>query len=199
MASPGRPPQAGDSADAFRYFLKLLGPDLEAAGTENEKLRRKLTMYFRGRRCEPFAEELTDRTLDRAAFLLYRDRELEAAGPGPLEPFIFRVARFIFLEWTKQPKNVALNAEYPTLTTVPVDVSSVEDHLQSCLNSLTEFDRKLAIEYYDTPRGQAKIDAHKSLAARLGMEPNALRQRVFQIRRAIEKCIERKEKGRQPI
>jgi hypothetical protein len=48
------------------------------AGEQYEQLRRKLTLFFEARHCNPRAEELADRTLDMVARRLQEGVEIYA-------------------------------------------------------------------------------------------------------------------------
>jgi RNA polymerase sigma-70 factor (ECF subfamily) len=71
-----------------------------------------------------------------------------------------------------------------------------EDHLEQagdrrkalvgCLEKLDSERRNLVTEYYSTAR-----EASESIAAKLSLTPNALRQSIFRIRKVLLGCVER--------
>jgi RNA polymerase sigma-70 factor (ECF subfamily) len=61
------------------------------------------------------------------------------------------------------------------------------DALLQCLDKLDSRKRELVISYYSSAR-----HAGESIASNLSMTPNALRQAMFRIRKALLECVERK-------
>jgi hypothetical protein len=57
--------------------------------------------------------------------------------------------------------------------------------LDEALSLIPESDRELILKYY-TGSGRNKINHRRALAEQFGLRPNALRLRVFRIRREIK-------------
>jgi DNA-directed RNA polymerase specialized sigma24 family protein len=62
--------------------------------------------------------------------------------------------------------------------------------LRQCLSTLPQKSRELITQYYEDD-GSAKIKRRKELAARLGMQLNALRIRACRVREKLEQCMGR--------
>ena len=92
------------SQSSFDRFLEVLDADRDRAGQKYETLRTKLVKFFEWRACQ-FAEELADKTLDRAA----KKIELGELVEDPVR-YAYSVAKFLYLESLRNqiPVNVAI-------------------------------------------------------------------------------------------
>lgn len=165
--------------EAFDALLRWLDSDREKAGKKYEEIRRDLIRKFVCRGCAE-AEDSTDETINRVAQKL---PEIVDTYVGPREPYFYRVAHYVYLEYIKRLKGVVLPPQPD-----PPD-EAVFDCLDKCLDKLSKDDRELILMYYSQD-GQAKIDLRRQLAERLGIEPNALRIRLHRLRRELRECIE---------
>lgn len=174
--------------EAFARLLERLSPDPEVAATEYEATRRNLIGLFRWRGLE-FPEELADETLNRVARKLDEGAEIEN-----FQSYVTGVARFVLLEALKERERVrsALESSPQPTTTEPVYEEGQGDArracLEKCLASLPAEARALVLEYYDDEE-RTRIEQRKALAARLGLEINALRNRALRIRTKLEDCV----------
>jgi DNA-directed RNA polymerase specialized sigma24 family protein len=178
------------NAGAFEQFLYRLGPDPETAGQKYESIRTRLIMMFRARRCV-FAEDLADATFERVVQKL-TDLTVELTGDPAL--YFYGVAQKIYLEHQRKLTAVRWRSAAYSLETNTYDRADTDDQddqletklkqLDEALNTISKSDRELILEYY-TGTGSNKVNHRRALAAQFG-GTNALRLRVFRIRREIK-------------
>jgi DNA-directed RNA polymerase specialized sigma24 family protein len=176
----------------FERLLDQLHGDRDTAGRTYEQLRRRLVRFFEGRRCA-FPDEHADETLNRVA------RKLDAGETiQDVTTYVIGIARMVVKEVSRSvAKEAAMQAASRTADHISAheDTASVEstrllDCLHECLDQLAPPDRNLIVQYYQDER-RAKIHNRRDLAAKLGVEMNALRLRAFRIRAGLERCVER--------
>lgn len=132
------------------------------------------------------AEAWADETINRVA------RRIEGGEPvRDVASYAAGTARMVWLEASKkQARTVELDERAPS----PVPEEEDAEHaarlacLDRCLEALPADQRGLVLEYFADERG-AKIDRRKQIAARMGVEMNALRIRVHRIRTRLEACV----------
>jgi len=170
------------NAAAFERFLYWLGPDPETAGQKYESIRGRLITMFRARRCV-FAEDLADATFERVVRKL---TDLTTEYTGDPARYLYGVAKKIYLEYQREVTTARWKSQY----WVPADSDSQDleiklQQLDDALGSIPKFDRELILTYY-AGSGRNKIDQRRALAEHFGLAPNALRLRVFRIKRDIK-------------
>jgi DNA-directed RNA polymerase specialized sigma24 family protein len=171
---------------------------VDSDGERYEEMRRRLAAYFDRKNCHD-PDDLADETLNRIA------RRLEEEGSlheGPPARYCYIVAKFVFLEFTREAKRMeAARFDVSARTADSVrrgHADGEEDRqarlsdLDSCLDRLTPGDRDLIIEYY-RPGDQPPAARRRLLAARLGLTANALAIRVSRLRHALERCLRSRE------
>jgi RNA polymerase sigma factor (sigma-70 family) len=168
-------------------LLKLANEPLEAAA-RYEALRAKLIFYFR-RKSLDFPEDLADEVLDRLARRLAEGTEIDS-----LAAFAIGIARFVAQEQASRPFQLQV-LEETFFDNIPADshTESEEERftgMEHCLNCMPAADVELLEAYY-LGDGGSLIRARKSMAEALGISPEAVRQRVFFIRRRLRQCMER--------
>lgn len=173
------------NAAAFERFLYRLGPDPETAGQKYELIRARLIMMFRARRCV-FAEDLADATFERVGQKL---TDLTVELTGDPARYFYGVARKIYLEYQRNLTTVRSKSAHllPTTNYNRADTDQLEtrlEQLDEALRTIPKSDRELILGYY-TGTGISKINRRRALAKQLG-GANALRLRVFRIRREIK-------------
>lgn len=180
-------PDGRINAAAFERFLGWLGPDPETAGEKYEVIRGRLIMMFRARRCV-FAEDLADATFERVARKL---TQLSTEFTGDPARYFYGVAKKIYLEYQHEITTV----HYRSASSLPApataydpDLEHMLKQLDAALNTIPKSDRELILKYY-TGSGRNKIDHRRVLAEQFGMGLNALRLRVFRIRKEIRSHI----------
>jgi RNA polymerase sigma factor (sigma-70 family) len=170
------------NAAAFERFLCWLGPDPESAGRKYELIRGRLIMMFRARRCV-FAEDLADTTFERVARKL---ADISNEFTGDPARYFYGVAKKVYLEYQKEimAKRKKAGCSLPQ-GDEDEDLERMLKQLDEALNALPKSDRELILTYY-TGTGKNKIKQRQELAKQSGLGPNALRIRVFRIRREIK-------------
>jgi len=166
----------------FEQFLCWLGPDAETAGRKYESIRSRLIMMFKARRCV-FAEDLADATIERVAQKLGA-RSIGFTGDPAL--YFYGVAKKIYLEY--QRKTALDHRRIQSSPPPKVDDPDMEyklKRLDEALNTISESDRELILRYY-SGTGKSKINHRRALAEQFRIGPNALRLRVFRIRKEIK-------------
>jgi DNA-directed RNA polymerase specialized sigma24 family protein len=168
---------------AFDLLLAQLDTDRQQAGTKYEALRRKLVKFFQWRGCS-FPEDLADETINRVA------RNLESGeNIRHLAAYCVGIARHVFLESlrTRRHEEALHDVTYPS--PCPPDEDPRQDCLERCLRELSPENFQLIVQYYQE-NDQARIEARRNLALRLGIPPNALRIRAHRIRLRLQGCVE---------
>jgi RNA polymerase sigma factor (sigma-70 family) len=158
-------------------FLDLLDGDPREAERKYKALRGKLVFYFQHNGCtdpENLADEVFSRVLRR------RNEDVDIYSS--LSAYCYGIAEHILREHRRRPKPEELPAEIrePMPASI-LGLNRVEQHVlvQQCLQSLPEDERQILFRYYLADRA--------SLARELRMTENALRIRVFRIKRKLEK------------
>lgn len=162
---------------AFDRMLLWLNPDREKAALKYEAIRRRLVEIFAGRRFSD-AERLADVTIDRV--ILKVERVADGWVGDPIYYFL-AVAKKIILEASKP----APRALPPPPEPDSEELERADKCLERCLGSLSEDDRRLILEYVSGDKHRRQEQGRK-----LGVTPNALRIRVYQIKKIIRPCVE---------
>jgi DNA-directed RNA polymerase specialized sigma24 family protein len=191
--------QRGLSREAFDRLLLFLDADRSRAGEKYERLRQRLVSFFRWRACvDP--EHYTDRTIDRVARRLLEGAELRVTDPYV---YFHGVALNVLREHWREPGRKLLpldgvgGAGLPATDPAEVQRQEAErlemeqrlDCLGGCLDHLPAGQRQLIVIYHQGDE-RARIVARRELARQLIIPMNALRIRVYRIRRALEACVE---------
>lgn len=162
----------------FSNFLHWLDPDVNRAGEKYERIRDGLIRMFVARKFDN-PEGLADRTIDRVLSKPIHFLKEQVKDPAA---YFLGVARAVSAEQMKQRTAKPLALE---LIVGTEDVPERSHHcLEKCLGELAESDRDLVLQFYRFEKGN-----RLELANRLGITPNALRLRVYKIRRVLEHCI----------
>lgn len=160
---------------AFDRMLLWLNPDREEAARKYEVIRRRLIEIFASRHF-PDAERLADDTIDR---VILKVPQVADGWVGPPVYYFLAVAKKIVLEASK-PTRFAVPPPLPDLE----ELEREDQCLERCLALLAQADRTLVLEYVS---GNKRL--RHELTLRLDITPNALRIRVFQIKKTVRPCI----------
>ena len=177
-----REEKASLTQESLDSLLSWLDEDRERAGYAYEKIRTRLIRIFACRGCA-VPEELADETINRVA---RKVKEVAEGYTGDPAFYFYAVARKVHLEYSK--------ARPPALP-VPVNLSDLEDFddrldcLNRCLDGLSSQNRDIIMAYYGTDE-EAKKEARKNLALKLGIGPNALWIRAHRIRNSLRACMD---------
>jgi len=172
--------------EGLDQLLLVLGRNRDEAAARYERLRERLVFFF-ARRQFILAESLADEVVDRLASKLGGGERIEVP-----ESYAYGIARLVAQEETRRCiREAEANRHYTRNISSVFDTQNegaIQEAMEACLSRHPEEDRKLLMEYY-TSRGQALIDHRRQMAENLGMTQNALRKRVFRLRRVIETCV----------
>lgn len=169
---------------AFEQFLCWLGPDEEAAGRKYESIRSRLIMMFKARRCV-FAEDLADATIERVARKL---SSLSIGFNGDPALYFYGVAKKIYLEHQRKIASDHKRSESSsTIKDGNPDLEDMLTQLDEALSTVSKSDRELILKYYSG--GEKNKINRRALAKQIGIGTNALRLRVFRIRKEIKSYL----------
>jgi len=172
--------------DSFNLFLSWLNPDLDVAGREYERLRQKLIIIFNSRGCA-VSEDLADETFNR---VMRRLPGMISSYKGAPAPYIYKTAHHVYLDyvknvWTPIPEHLP-DIRQPEKND---DDEMTYQCLDQCIQQLSPNNRELVLNYYRDEK-QAKIDHRKKIAESLGIELNAMRIRLYRVRKTLRQCID---------
>lgn len=161
---------------AFDRLLVWLNPDREKAAQKYEAIRRRLIEMFASRRLlDP--DVLADETIDRVT---NKVPQLSVGWVGDPLAYFLGVAKNVILEVSK-PIPLRLPPPPPP---DPEELEREDRCVEHCLGFLRQEERKLILEYV---AGNKQVRGE--LAKTLGITANALRIRVFQIKKSMRPCL----------
>jgi DNA-directed RNA polymerase specialized sigma24 family protein len=173
---------------AFDGFLATLDRDREKAGEKYEYIRLKLLKYFQWRGSE-VPDIDADETINRAMRKIYEGEEVYN-----LNGYIYGIAKLVHAESLKRRnRRRALDeGSFIGVSSTDVEVGSAnyQECLERCLESLSDNERNVIIEYYRFKKTE-KIDRRRRLAESLGIPLNALRVKMHRRRMNLEVCVEK--------
>src|SRR5215207_459932 len=175
--------------DPFELFLTWLSPARDAAEDKLKALRRRLIVLLDLRGCT-VSEDLADEAILR--FVRRLPSMIDSFNTDDPIPYLYTTAYHLHLDHIEKqflplPDGVA---EMPQPDGgADVEEEQLHECLDKCLDGMNGEDRELVLAYYQWERG-GKVKAHKTLAHRAGISANALRIKVFHLRRAPEACID---------
>ena len=161
---------------AFDLMLFWLNPDREKAAQKYESVRRRLIELFASRRFVD-AERLADDTIDR---VVTKVPQISVGWVGDPLHYFRAVAKMIMLE-NSRPTTAPLPIPDPP---DPDELERQDRCLDHCLELVSQDERTLILEYID-----GKKKDRYDQAVRLGISANALRIRVYQIKKTITPCL----------
>lgn len=173
--------------EAFGKLLDHFSSNRDEAGVQYELAHRKVIRFFEWRLVGN-AEDYADETMNRVARRIDEGKNIDN-----LMPYIFGVARIIFLEIIKERQRapIALDDAPAGLcqsASQGIDPDMRQICFDRCLEKLEVENRKLILDYYEGT-GRAKIDHRQGLADKLQIPLNALRIRVHRTKKTLENCI----------
>lgn len=153
-------------------FLACLDCDRAQACTQYEQIRNRLVRFFEWRGAES-VEGLVDETINRVARHIADGLVIRSE----LYAYVCCVARIVHLEdFRRSPQERKAAAQEDGLT------------FEKFLNSaLTPDERSLFLRYHSAEPGQ-RLRSRKELSEELGIPMNALRIRVYRLRRKLEEA-----------
>jgi DNA-directed RNA polymerase specialized sigma24 family protein len=177
--------------DGLRKLLALLSADPERAAELYLHLQGKLIRYFSWNLCST-PEEFADKVLDRVARRVSEGVQIES----PVS-YVLGVARRVLLEAKPQELFLPLEGDFADVAEHRNEADL--DCLDQCLEEFPPESRAMLLEYYSA-NSRERIQVRQSMADRMGVSLNALRNRCLRLRRGLEGCLERcrKAKGEGP-
>jgi DNA-directed RNA polymerase specialized sigma24 family protein len=174
---------------SLHALLDALQTSNADAGSAYEQLRVKLERFFRWNGCR-VAEVLADQAMDRLAGRL-------AADPSVItDParFALGIARMmVYEDRIRESRETKAHAGFASETPhAPDDAEQARaEALDRCLNALPPRSRRLIDRYYTGDAGE-RIRNRQQIAAELGLDLNALRNRALRLRKQLASCVERR-------
>ena len=179
------------TAEAFAKFLACLDPNAEKAGEKYEAIRQTLVKFFDWRGAH-FPEDCADETLNRVT------RKIDEGDVvQDVATYCHGVARLVLLEKFKSPDSRRTDfEELPPLAAADPqeeEPDARQECFNRCLHELPAESQQILLQYYQDEK-RTKINNRLTLAERLGIPLNALRNRVQRLRDKLEHCIEQCQK-----
>jgi RNA polymerase sigma factor (sigma-70 family) len=179
------------TAEMFGKLLLTLDADSDRAGEKYEDLRRTLIRFFEWRGA-PFPEDHADETFNRVA------RKLgDSIKISNIEAYCYEVARLVCLEAfkAKDNKRPSFVVEGGNIAAHDSRAETEEKEfrlacLDACMNQVTPENRQLILDYYTEEESKHK-NRRKALAERLGLNREALANRVQRLRDKLQQCVMR--------
>lgn len=178
------------TGEAFAKLLGCFDSDPEIAGRKFGELRQEITekiFEHYGVRSTQDLEDLTDATFDRVARKLDEGEQVEN-----ISSYSKAVARLVLKEYWKKLRKKPASMEEISIETIAA-ASPEDDSLSSCLDhclkNLPPETTSMIIDYYCKGQGESISQRRQSLADRLGIGLEALRNRTSRLRNKLEKCI----------
>ena len=167
----------------FNKLLKWLDEDKDAAARKYYSIHRRLVQIFLARKAFP-ADELADRTIDRVAEKI---NSLVETYEGEPALYFYKTAQIIFWEYLKEPKPAPLDHRLPEKQ-LEENEDTRRRCLKSCLKNFSPEQRELLLEYFRY-RKPKKIEHHKKISEKLGIDRNTLRTRIYRLKSTLEECL----------
>lgn len=162
--------------EGWEALLTALGPDRDLAGQKYEDLRRRLINLFAWEQCD-VPDYLADEVLNRLA-----RKVLEGTVIPHLDRYAFGIARIVIQEQNRAQRNRdAAVRELQTGARQAGQNWATLDAMQGCVDLLPADRRELIERYYSEDRA--------TLARKLGISVNALRNRALRIREELFRCM----------
>jgi DNA-directed RNA polymerase specialized sigma24 family protein len=169
----------GLTPERFEQLLAWLDEDRDLAGKKYEEIRFQLINIFISRGCL-ISEELADKTIDRVA---RKVKDIAGTYVGDPGLYFYGVAKMVYLEYVR-----AKPAPLPSAPSYSERNSErMYECLELCMGKLSPTNRELIQAYY----GEAEVnkDQRSKLAARMGLELNALWVRAYRTREKLRACV----------
>jgi DNA-directed RNA polymerase specialized sigma24 family protein len=186
------------SGASFEKLLSALDADHEIGAKKYIEIQNRLMMKFEQRGCrDPYV--LAVETLKRVEKALWNEVIIEKN----IYAFIHAVGNNVLREYWKRPESRIHEVEISEGTESSDERERLsawepgEEHitlemriecLEKCLSELPPETRTLFLEYHDQG-GRSKKDSRERLAASLGLNLNALRQRLHRIKKELQDSI----------
>jgi DNA-directed RNA polymerase specialized sigma24 family protein len=162
----------------FDKLLARLEPDLPDSARRYKQVRLKMTKFFQWKRCAD-AESLADETIARAIKNVVEGLEIKANNPYI---YIFVIAKNVYREYVRG--EIKQRSLFSRLSDQPVQSGDWQDCRVQCLRELPPEKLRLLQTYYLDEKSSIQ------LAGELNVTVNALRLKIFRIKKDLESCYE---------
>ncbi len=168
----------------YERLLEWLSPDRRDAEAKFQRIRSDLIRIVASRGC-PVPEDLADEAIARVAQKVSTIADGWVGDPGL---YFHAVVRNVHREYVRRRKPSSLDHE-PRASGI-VDETAEENSrcLDKCLQTISETDQALILDYYSRDRSD-KIARRRAMAAQIGIGLNALRIRAYRIRQQLFQCV----------
>lgn len=176
------------STSSLASLLNLLHQDPHQAAIAYHQLHTRLTRFFSINHTDD-PVHLADIAMDRLAL---RTENTDTKIDAPVS-FALGIARHLLQEDTRHRLRDE-DASKTWAAIIPLADPQQEVRLAAldqCLSKLTPERRQLIESYYDW-NSKEKIEHHRRISEQLGLNLNALRNRVLRIRAQVETCLRQK-------
>ncbi|HEY8561666.1 MAG TPA: hypothetical protein VIL74_14920 [Pyrinomonadaceae bacterium] len=178
------------TSESFAKLLQALSPDEAESARLYTKLHKSLANYFALKGIAA-PDDAADETIDRIPERINEDTKKE-----DIRYIAFSVARYVFLEKIRKEQKRARaderfyekNGDGQTL-----DENDGYESLRDCFQALYERERELLVRYFADLEAPELFAHRQKLAAREGIDLNALRNRISRLRRRLEDCADREK------
>lgn len=174
-------------------LLSWLGSNTDDPGGKYECIRQSLVKLFVWNGYWD-AEDLADETIDR---VMKKVPEIAINYSGDPALYFYGVAKMLLKERhrldTVSNLPDSLESRFAGGKPCLDDADEIDrkfDCLEKCVGELPADSRDLIIDYYQEDK-RAKINFRRQIAERIGVDVENLRVRVFRIRSALYKCMEK--------
>lgn len=178
-----------DGSLPFRALLARLAEEGEPGEVVYERLRKRLITHLR-LHVAAEAHNLADVALDRMA-----RRIGEGTAVDNVYLYALGIARLLVHEFHARAareqralREIASNEDETHDFESSQDADEAARALSECMERLGKAGVDLIMEYYAAGDGSARIKHRRRMAARLGIQMNALRNRVLRLRELLERC-----------
>lgn len=187
MSKSGKNGEWSLTPEAFDKLLAAFSDDRDEAARQYQALRIKLIRFFEWRSVT-LADDRTDEVFNRVARRIEEGQQVDN-----VVAYSFRVAYLVFLETIKEPELIDFDPDTMQPPSIDPQFEDDEDErrhrcLERCLAALTTTNRKLMLSYF-SEAGRAKIELRKKWAEQLKISLDALRIRVFRMRKDLRNCV----------
>ncbi len=188
-----RHPELSD--EDFNILLNWFSANSDEAGEIYKKIHSGLERFFRFRGCADCIT-LADETINRVAIRL---DTLTIDEDTKITSIFYGFALNVFKEYLRDDLSNAVELTWNIISGSNQDDANKNeknlkfDCLDVCLDKLKAKERKLIKKYYSKEKAE-KIILRKKMSEELGITQTALHVRIYRLKEALNKCIQREMK-----
>lgn len=169
-------------------FLDWLDKDSDRAAAEYLAIRHRLTIYFNCRGClDP--ESLADETINR---VIHKLPTLADSSTSDKAKIFYGFAKFVYLEHLSESQNHENSLVEFMMRMNKPESDDEQQHIYQCLSQCLQKQppdkQMLFVSYYLVERNE-KVRRHEEIAEQFGLTINALRKKIFDLKKTLFDCI----------